>query len=431
MSNGSWDTVVIGSGCAGFSAALALKKRGLNVAVLSANGGASSVASGAWDFGPIPNQGSFVFDELRASRLWQNLYRKLLVDEKDSAPASELKASALEVAEALNPRLKIDFDFKRGYCLPTSSGLWKSTFGAQRLQVGADLKSLKGKRVGLVTSDHFRFRADLIAKAWVEQAAKRGEILDISPLWIHWNIPNGDWPLPHLAARLEHDPLFRQSFRSAIGERLEGSHYDLLIFPPLFLDPSFADELSREFHCPVAECLATTEPIPGYRLTTAIAKTLQHLEISNQVATQLQAEASDGLARGLKYYSSSGSGWQEVKAQSYVLATGKLFGGGIKLGFDRIEESVFQLPLFTQRAQIEISRRSDLPWKQNNFRDEQAWAKLGVWLDGNYRPMDKSNQPVLRNLTACGSLIGGLDFSRSGLGMGFMAYSGRQSGKQI
>jgi anaerobic glycerol-3-phosphate dehydrogenase len=170
-----------------------------------------------------------------------------------------------------------------------------------------------------------------------------------------------------------------------------------------------------------------------------MAQTMKSWGIPFFSARQIRSEVSDGLVKNLRFYNaitgetSSHDGWQQMPARNYVLATGKYFGGGIRLGYDQVEESIFRLPLFAERGQVEVTGRGDLPWDERgtSFRNEQAWARVGVWLNHDFRPLNKAKAPALHNVAVSGSLIGGIDFARAGMGMGLMAYLGKQSGKRL
>jgi len=414
------DAIVIGSGVAGVSAALTLKRRGKNVLVLTKNGGATSVSSGAWDFGPI--QGDASFEAMYETPAWQALYRSVLVDASELANPSDVVASC----EALAKDLKVSFNFKRPYLLPTSSGKWKRTYGAQSLQVKADLNALKNKKVGLVASDRWRFRADLIRKNWMSLAELQGTRLDLEIVPVEAPSSQGDWPLPHIAARFQNDSAYRTAFIESLRKKVTDANYDTLLFPPIFLEHDTAEQVQKELGVNIAECLAGAEPVAGHRLQKNLERLLQKLEIPVIAISQLQAETHEGAVRKLRGLTKQDPNWQEWEAPFIVLASGKFFGGGIELGYQKVRETIFELPCYLDRMQGTKQYRSELDWRDTRFADEQPWAKLGLWLDQQWRPRGTNQQPVLKNVTAAGSIIGGVDFARESVGLGFFAYSGRQ-----
>lgn len=415
------DAIVIGSGVAGVSAALTLKRRGKKVLVLSKNGGATSVSSGAWDFGPIHGEESL--ESMRETPAWQALYGKVLVDAPELANPADIVASC----EALAKDLKISFNFKRPYLLPTSSGKWKRTYGAQSLQAKSDLRDLKNKKVGFVASPQWRFRADLVKKSWMSLAEVQGTRLDLDILPVDSPSAQGDWSLPHIAARFQNDAEYRAKLLDSLRKKVSGENYDTLLFPPLFLEVDTAELVQKELGgVTIAECLSGAEPVAGHRLQKNLERLLQKLEIPVMNISQLQAETADGAVRKLRGLTKQDPNWQEWEATNIVLATGKFFGGGISLGYQRLRETTFEMPCYVDRQQGPKQYRSELDWRDTKFRDEQTWARLGLWLDNQWRPRQSDKTPVLKNVTAAGSIIGGVDFSRESMGLGFFAYSGRQ-----
>ncbi|MCB0406081.1 MAG: FAD-binding protein, partial [Bdellovibrionales bacterium] len=119
---------------------------------------------------------------------------------------------------------------------------------------------------------------------------------------------------------------------------------------------------------------------------------------------------------------------KKLRAQRHVLASGKFFGGGVQMQFERLVEPLFGLPLFWSRQEEGVEKRAQLPWSDRSFLEAQTWSQLGVWVNENWQPIGNDGLPVLNNLWACGSVIGGLDFARERVGLGFMVYSGGQCG---
>ncbi len=403
------DVIVIGSGVAGVSAAFHLKKRGKKVLVVSKSGGATSVSSGAWDFGPIKEEDSL--EALRETPAWQELFQKILIDAPELANPADLSASC----EALAKDLQMNFNFKRPYCLPSSSGKWKYTFGAQSIQTKANLKDLKNKKIGFVACDRFRFRSDLVLKSLKSWAEAQGTRLDVELLSIDLPSTQSDWPLPHVAARFQNDSTFRTHITQSLAKRLQGHNYDTVLFPPLFLEMDTMELVQKELGVTIAECLSSNEPVAGHRLQKNLERLLQKQEIPIERPSRLHADVTDGRVRKVL----------EWDSPFVILATGKFFGGGISFGYKNLSEPLLNLPLFVDRTSSKTFR-SELDWNPKQFAEEQAWAKLGVWVNSQWAPQQAGKMPALKNVAVAGSLIGGLDFARESVGLGFFAYSGRQ-----
>jgi len=424
-----FDVLVLGAGLAGFAAAIAAHRKGKKVAVVAKSVGATAVSSGALDFGPISIGESNSFEAHCKSKVWKELYGRILVENKELLLAEEIKKSAMELSDAIG--LDLSFRWEKPFCLPTSAGYIKYAFGCQAVQAFADLSGLKGKKIGLIGSKQWRFRSDLVATQLAAACRKHGVELDIIPLWLTDKWKGRDCSLSHLATRIAVDAGFREAFRESVLTSVKGSSIDFVLFPPLFLNSSFFNSLKETIGLGMAECLATIEPIAGKRLHEGITAGLEKEGIEYYPVSKIRPWVKGRKILGLQCYMKSEREPRSVAARQYILATGKFFGGGIHMGFERVHETALNLPVFIQRSDEPIIHRSQISWVDRGFTEDQPWANLGIRVDSEWRPIDAQEVPIYENLRGCGSLIGGVDFSKERLGLGFMAYSGRQSGQLV
>lgn len=441
-----YDCIVIGQGVSGFSAAMSLARQKKKVAIVTQSVGASAVSSGAWDYGPIPALGTHSYSELRASLSWRKIYRGLMMGatleqnrtlleqdrcsfEQDSiALPAAIEESTVELQEILGSEINLQFRLGNAFCLPTSFGTWKKTFGAQEIHCALDLGRLEGKRALLVSGIGWRLRSELIAKKLEVGAKTLGVTVSIAPLVLEDFNLEKDCPLPHVATRLSNDKDLREKLKESLHEKLKSNTCDVLLFPPLFLDLSFAADLKQSLAIPMGECLSTVEPVAGFRLCSGIRNALAKAGLVSYRALRVSANTHGSRIDTLSCRLAPHGEPIELRADRFILATGKFFGGGIHLGYQNITETVLRLPLFFQAGNPPVSRRSELPWTEREFEETQPWAKVGLWLDHDFRPLEKTRAPVYENLFACGSIIGGIDYAKEGVGIGFMAYTGRMSG---
>jgi len=426
------DSAVIGSGIAGFTAALTLRDKGNEVAVLSESSGATSVSSGAWDLGPIPLQQEPPSLETMVGRSeWRQLYDGFLVDDPELLSLDRVKGALSYLQEKLANILPVQFNFDRAYVLPTAMGHWKPTFGAQSIQAKADLHGLIGKKVGLVGARNWRFRSDLVCSAWKAGASRFGVALDIEPIYLREDLGGADCPLPHVATRLWADETFRNHFFQVLGDSFQVGDWDVLLFPPLFLDVALSERWEADLGMPVAECLTVGEAIAGRRMAKAIGVCLKENGVAVYEVEKLTPAGHTGQIDSLSARWTPSGEWIQVAPKNVVLSTGKYFGGGIHLGFEEIEEKIFKLPLFYKKGTEQVRHRGHLPWADRGFHEAQPWAQVGVKLDSRWRPEDQQGNVVYENLHACGSIIGGVDFAKEGAGLGLMALSGRRCAASI
>jgi glycerol-3-phosphate dehydrogenase subunit B len=109
-------------------------------------------------------------------------------------------------------------------------------------------------------------------------------------------------------------------------------------------------------------------------------------------------------------------GWDSTEAVVHaggaVLATGRLFGKGLKAERGAIVETVFGLPVHQPGS------RSEWHNKEMFSLEGHAVNTAGLETDGNYRPLDNSGLPAFGTLYAAGSILGHQDWMRQKCGAG-------------
>jgi glycerol-3-phosphate dehydrogenase subunit B len=281
--------------------------------------------------------------------------------------------------------------------------------------------------VGIVGSSYWRFPfRELALKLTNTFPGKEGSV-GFAPVDIAGVPKLRDCPLQRLTVLLEtvsQDNHFLDYLIEAL--RPHSKNFDIFLFPPIFPETAWR-KVASELGVMVAECLPSGEPCAGYRFTQATSAILNANSIPVVRATKLVVQSREKYIDEMKFFRADGSS-ESIAALSWCLATGKLFGGGIRLGYRDVGESVCNLPVFTTRSSGRVKRRNELDWQSRALDTSQEWARLGVWVDESWRPVDETHRPVFENLRACGSIVGGVDWAASGIGMGFMAYSGRECG---
>ncbi len=86
-------------------------------------------------------------------------------------------------------------------------------------------------------------------------------------------------------------------------------------------------------------------------------------------------------------------------ADRYILATGRLIGGGLVAGDERISEPIFSLPVAQPKS------RED--WFGKSFFNNLPHPvhEAGIVTDSSFRPTDENGNPILENVWAAGSIL--------------------------
>lgn len=418
-----FDVVVIGSGLSGFSAALTARKRGKRVAIISMHPGATALSSGSWDVGPSDGD-NLPLSQCIEKDAWKNMAQDLLIDRERWFELEMFQSGVLEISSALGEFCPMAHQWDRGFVLPTSSGFWKRTYIAQQLQVGADLRSLANSRIGVIDLPSLRFSALRVIPQWIAGAAALGSTLSIQPLSVSCEGVQPDCALPHFATRLSVDAQLRSKFYQNIKKAAATEKVDFILFPPVFLHTSLFVEAKNILGLPCAEMLSTVEPTAGARLHYAIGAALEKSGIPIYLSEKNEIRVEGRHV--VELFGKVGDKSLSLKAHTFVHAGGRLLGGGVRLGYRRLRETLFGLALFVDRIRGPRVFRQDLNWDNRRFEEAQVWAKLGVWVDDRWRPKDEFGEVAYTNLVACGSLLGGIDMAQTGFGLGLHGYTGRR-----
>lgn len=108
------------------------------------------------------------------------------------------------------------------------------------------------------------------------------------------------------------------------------------------------------------------------------------------------------------------------RADQYVLATGGLVGKGIRSERERVFEPIFD---------CHVPHPSDrYDWFVDDAFGDQPYAKFGLPVDRDLRPLDATGNPEFSNLRAAGAIVGGYDFAAEKSGAGVSLATGYVAG---
>jgi anaerobic glycerol-3-phosphate dehydrogenase len=402
--------VVIGRGIAGTQLALSLARRGRKVLVVANGDGATAVSSGLFDLGPGASRGSTLADAWSPMSL-RNATQALLLDDPAVtsldpqaalATLTELGGATLPVATAAGlPFRVLAFD-----------GTFPAAWAAQAPLAALDGALRAGARIGVVGSRQLRLDTASAIPFWAHHGRLAGLSPSLEPVTIE--LKGADWTLEQLAARFGADEELKLAFFDKLEKAARESRVEALLLPPVFLDVGPEGPWARlqsRLGIPMGEFLLPGSPVPGERLRAALARRLEEAGIPVVSADGLTAVRHKRAITGL------GNEQWEVSADRFALATGKYLGGGVRIGYVRVREPLFDLPLFRHRTEPSIAYRRLLPLAEGH----PAWAPIGAWGDATHRPRNQFGERLLDNVYVTGTLLGGVDFRRRRLGLGFLA----------
>jgi glycerol-3-phosphate dehydrogenase subunit B len=215
-----------------------------------------------------------------------------------------------------------------------------------------------------------------------------------------------------LARGLDQEPR-----RRALGEALrkEVQPGEVVLLPPVLGSrPSYQvlDEMEKAVGCRIVETVGLPPAVTGLRLLTLLLGHLRKRRVRIiEQATVARAEVEGGACRAVITY--NGDRERTYPARSVILATGGFYGGGMEASVGSARESIFGLPIRAPKGQEE--------WGQARLfgGGPQPFARLGLEVDAELRPVGEDGRPVLENVRAVGRNLAGYDdgFEKSGNGV--------------
>lgn len=201
----------------------------------------------------------------------------------------------------------------------------------------------------------------------------------------------------------------------------------VVIIPPVLgTSPDYrvAESLQNALKCTFIETASVPPSITGLRLRTMLVRYLkkQGVRIVEQAVVaksivedgKCVAVVTDGIDRERTYY-----------GKSFILANGGFYGGGLVAEPGSVIEPIFNLS-------VHAPSDHELWANPSLFSNEaQLFAKLGLDVDKNMRPLDANGKVVLNNVFIAGRNLRGYDFCFEKSGNGVAIASGYQAAMSV
>lgn len=370
--------VVVGGGLAGVWAAVAARRQGGEVTLISKAPGATALYTGAVQLSPDAAQLRSASPHHPFTRLYRDSRR--LVEDLDRV-AGEFTAA---VGRAGLPMSR-----------PAAGARYADLHGAPRAAqavpataAAGELGGLRGRAVAVAAVEGI---GDYDAAATAEALQELG--IDAAPAAA---------PMPDLPAGAALADLF--------GHPAPRVHTDaeLIAFPPGFVRlPANGFEM-----------LALVPSPHGWRLHKALEKVLQA-----EGVTVLRDEVSRFHGEGDRLHAAV-TDRGEVAADAFVLATGRFIGGGL-VKSRLVSEPLLDLAVFHDGLPI---RQAYPRLRHLEYIDPEAAFRTGLMVDSDLRPLGTNGLAPYLNLRAAGSLLGGYDYAGDGCGFGLPLLTGWLAG---
>ena len=402
-----YDVCVIGAGLAGLAATLFAANRGLSCVEVGQTG-EINFSSGFLDL-----LGVHPVDEKHAwTDPWAGidaLVRDIPQHPYAKLPKEDIQRALEEILTFLNqvglPYMRrtnqnIEVltsigNLKSTYCVPHT--MWNGVEALEKKPAGLliDIRGLKG------------FSARQIAAAlkseWPDLRTARISFPDTDHL-------NEVYPEHMASALILH--INREKLARTLQPHIKDAQLvGLPAILGLYRTQEVVSDLQKMIGVPVFEIPTIPPSIPGLRLKEAFERGLraQGVEYLSQQRVLAVRQPADG-----NFEIDMGRTTTELTVQSrgIILASGRFIGGGLHADRIRIQETIFDLPVYQPANRAE--------WHRREFLDPRGHLvnRAGVEIDDTFRPLNDSHQPAFRTLFAAGSLLAHNDWKRLKCGAG-------------
>jgi glycerol-3-phosphate dehydrogenase subunit B len=406
------DTVVIGAGLAGLTAALRLADEGRRVLVIARGVGSTHLAP------PTIDVLGFADDGVESPVQALPQFTAAHPGHPYGRLSPEVIAAAVEWLKARLPTLGYRGGLEENFLLPTAVGTAKPSAVVPETMAGGDLRS--GGRFVFVG---FRLK-DFHPAYLAENLAHSGHVargIDLAPPRGH----EADDGTLGFARRFE-QPAFRDAVLSALKGRLR---LDERVGFPAVLGIRKAGEIWRELEKrllrTVFEVPTLPPSVPGIRLFEAMTAALRQAGGRILIGpVVLGAETKGGRVDGVVAQAAARP--TTHRARAFVLASGGLAGGGIRVdSYGKVRESVFDLAL------AGVPAANGRPRFLPGYLEEQPLDRVGVPVDDRLRPTDADGRPCYDNLYAAGATLAGAVPWREASGNGLSLATGYAAAEAI
>ncbi|EMA43992.1 glycerol-3-phosphate dehydrogenase subunit GlpB [Halococcus saccharolyticus] len=213
----------------------------------------------------------------------------------------------------------------------------------------------------------------------------------------------------------------RRALTAAVEPHLDGT--ERVGFPAVLGDDESSEvrtTLERHLDVPVFEVPMGPPSLPGIRLERLFAAALDDADVRRTTGNPVVDFEADGERIQAVYVDRNGQR-APFHAEEFILATGGLVGKGIDSDREGVIEPVFDCHVPHPDDRYE--------WFVDEAFGDHPFARFGVDVDGELRPLDADGGIEYENLRAAGGVLGGADFAAEKSGSGISLATGYAAGR--
>jgi glycerol-3-phosphate dehydrogenase subunit B len=359
-----WDGIIVGGGLAGLLAGIRASERGKRILIISEGVGSLTYSSGVVDFGDV---------------------RRLAGQEKHpyALLGETLVHTSADYFQVLFPDYEGEWGRNQEVLTPLGSPR-----RCGMVPKGLNAKALRdAQRIVLMAPEGMKDFFPEVIKANLVKIHPQASV-EVYPFRLErfepWyaigkpvmGMDYAKFWRSDLGIAVIKDLLNRLAQEINTVQRIAGSEKLVVVFPGLVagFSASLRNALS-EVPFPVVEMTSFPPSACGQTLYETLKRKFRVLGGELLVGTGVKRVELQGKVCHKVIVPSKGRD-TEFSARSFVLATGGIFGGGIEVTPDASRETVFGLPLFIPSE-----------WTRAEFLGEQPYARMGIEVDRDLRPI--------------------------------------------
>ncbi len=408
------DVIVIGSGLAGLTAALAAAESGKKVTILTSGVGTMAVSSGCIDILGYTH-GKRVFAPLaEISGLPQEHPYRLVGNEAVARSAAWLQ----DVCRRYGLKLKANKDGRNHDLISVMGTLKPSYMSAESFDTSVFDEV---RRAVVITVENMK---DVHPRLIINQLHRYDQYCDMEfmeatiscPLaQAHRNITPLD--IAHFVETKEGEQWLIEKLTPYA--RL----YPAILIPP-FLgiqnSQSLWERLCDILHTRLVEMVSIPPGVAGLRIREVLKKALNDLGCAVLVENSTVSGAVTRDGRCLSVVTDNHDCERLWSADQFIIATGGILGGGLETMPGKAYESIFKIPVDAPSDPQE--------WSSREIFGENLFSRLGVKCNSSLQAIDDTGRVRLRNVRFAGRILGGYDYAAEKSGHGVALATGMQAG---
>lgn len=435
------DVFVIGAGAAGLTAARKAAEKGLKVLVVEKGSGATIQSSGVIDVAGYSSSGLFFASASQGVRsiacMSKNHPYSIIGGGWKTEPEERAKEAEKRVREALKDfvegmkSLGVSFmgSLDENIFVTNFVGTFKPTCLCPSTIYNGNLKNLNNSSVCFVGVKGF---AEYNPKFCAQSFPNVASGLKIRPKSVNYaylDIPGlegrGDILAIEIARKMD-DPKILGKIGQSLQKTVSADHIAIPTAGVKSPEENIKT-LVEATGANVFELISFPPSVPGYRFVKLLEKAAQNAGASVRRGYKVVGANSNKIVKGLKV--EIGRKITEIEADTYILASGGLFGGGLKEERDFLRESIFHLPVYSGDGENLEEVYLEKLLSRNVFpKGGHQLFSSGIKVNEKLQPISDEGETIYSNLYAAGSILSGYNYIAEKSGMGVAIVTGYLAG---